>query len=1157
MNTPPEGSPPPDPEPNETPGDPGNGDGHDDETGHPTDDAMHDEQPSPAPPDAAPPCGEAEPDPPDEDEPETEAELTPIDPGNGDGPDDETGPRRMRRIWIALIALCLLGFLGLGWLTMEHWPTPTPTAEPSPERATPAPAGAGPGTIRTIPELREPTRLAADVIGAVDFGSVTVGSGPTSRRLRIRHSHGRHDRLTFGSPLITQSEDTPSTLPEIDAENSDCFLGPHQPDNDGWYCTIELHWQPSPNDTLDATLTLHYQPYVTAMERQAPTLGQIPGGWEPQSWSIRLTGQTEPPPVPGTLTFKQDGPIQLSAEPGASASATIEVQINNQPITLLSLSYTPPAGEFTVNDSDSKCVRPYTPGTRTNLDWCRFQITWTPSRPGQRLDTHLVALWQNTVSTADQQRGIHPDRHETTLLIKGTSPAPETSPKPPAPDDPKLEVTPSPILLGTGTPGQTLRATVQLTLSGGLAEITAVTPSPAAAEATIEVTAEDCVRTLRPGSRSKRDLCLIHLVWTPQLNNAPTLSSPPRRLLNTSLDIHWKIPPAQADDAPDRNILTIPIEASIGPPSADQPDATLTAHPDAVDFGSPQPSGTAHPFSRRIELHHTTHLAQAPTLRIEAVRIGGDPDPDRPTLRINTTDCTTSGTAAKSLPAGDFCLLDIQWTPRPGDHLDAALDILYRADGDNRRRQRLTVPVEGTAPEPSRAPTSGRVTPEAGLIGPTPAQHDLSQRRSLPVLTTGVGIITTKAKAPRPAPAPTDAAPTQAVIDPDYSPLGIDPAPGTSGRPVSLENTVLSGKPIRATIGQTLNARLPSPVTASIEHNVYGEHGANVVLPKGSRVIGRTLAVQNPSSASSGNPFLSLGNNGFATALGGRIMVRWERIIRPDGTAFRVHDNLVTADLMGNTGLPGDIDPKELETYIGVLSSKVPQAIALLLAPTQQITTTETVNDLGQVQRTQQRDVTPKEQAIKKLNEGIHEVAEHLAAHTIPQPTITVAAGTRIVLWPTADLWLQPIAEAPGIQAARSRIRAKTDLETQETQNEDGAPRPPPVPAIEYAHTTRRPTTAEEEAARNPDEMPPTMQDTPALMRRLQNGRAPPPDTDPEWLDAEQPPAPNEPVQHTPPESPSRELSETPAQSLPGLPAASAPNDGWFGSLTPHENGLQ
>ncbi len=101
-----------------------------------------------------------------------------------------------------------------------------------------------------------------------------------------------------------------------------------------------------------------------------------------------------------------------------------------------------------------------------------------------------------------------------------------------------------------------------------------------------------------------------------------------------------------------------------------------------------------------------------------------------------------------------------------------------------------------------------------------------------------------------------------------------------------LEYTILQGKQIPAVLETPIHSKMPGPIRAVISENVYGERGRNVLIPRGSRLIGTY------------NSQTELGQS--------RVYVVWTRIITPNNINIRI--NSPGGDQMGTMGLPGKVN---------------------------------------------------------------------------------------------------------------------------------------------------------------------------------------------------------------------------------------------------------
>lgn len=107
--------------------------------------------------------------------------------------------------------------------------------------------------------------------------------------------------------------------------------------------------------------------------------------------------------------------------------------------------------------------------------------------------------------------------------------------------------------------------------------------------------------------------------------------------------------------------------------------------------------------------------------------------------------------------------------------------------------------------------------------------------------------------------------------------------------------TIVEGAVIPAILETAINSDLPGYVRAIVSSDVRSFDGANVLIPRGSRLVG-----QYRSSASLGQS---------------RAFVIWTRVIRPDGVNVRLE--APGTDALGRGGLEGDVDRHFLQRFGG------------------------------------------------------------------------------------------------------------------------------------------------------------------------------------------------------------------------------------------------
>ena len=206
---------------------------------------------------------------------------------------------------------------------------------------------------------------------------------------------------------------------------------------------------------------------------------------------------------------------------------------------------------------------------------------------------------------------------------------------------------------------------------------------------------------------------------------------------------------------------------------------------------------------------------------------------------------------------------------------------------------------------------------------------------------------------------------------------------------VDMSQMILEDKPIPAVLARSVYASDGFsdniPVTAIVERNIYAEEGRNIIIPAGSRVIGKM------NGGDSG------GNTGGAVKIG----IQWERLIRPDGSQFRL-GNAQTADAQGRSGAIGYLDQQLLKRYsMPLLTTALESGLAYITATGEGQTTSSNGETTESARSQAARDA--RESFIQKMDTIFEEILESKA--NIRAVTY-IPAGTRIIIFPNEDLWL-------------------------------------------------------------------------------------------------------------------------------------------------------
>ncbi len=235
--------------------------------------------------------------------------------------------------------------------------------------------------------------------------------------------------------------------------------------------------------------------------------------------------------------------------------------------------------------------------------------------------------------------------------------------------------------------------------------------------------------------------------------------------------------------------------------------------------------------------------------------------------------------------------------PPPPKELDALEDAA--------RGELATPPAPAPPPAPT-PPALAIVTPAPSPVSPLPPAaappvvatvDPAAQRRRAPSLVVDFG----DAPAPKPAAGAAGAAGRAPTLsgDEQFASRVTVTEPERS-RATFLRNrgaTVPQGAMIPAVLETALNSDLPGFTRAVVSRDVRSFDGSQVLIPRGSRVIGQYRS---------------------GVALGAsRAFVIWTRVLRPDGATVQIGSS--GADTLGRAGLAGKVDRHFFERFGGAV----------------------------------------------------------------------------------------------------------------------------------------------------------------------------------------------------------------------------------------------
>lgn len=133
--------------------------------------------------------------------------------------------------------------------------------------------------------------------------------------------------------------------------------------------------------------------------------------------------------------------------------------------------------------------------------------------------------------------------------------------------------------------------------------------------------------------------------------------------------------------------------------------------------------------------------------------------------------------------------------------------------------------------------------------------------------------------------------------DVNYSQIPMTSTRVTPTKIGNLDSVIAQGYMLDAVLETAINTDYQGFARAIISRKAYSESGTNILIPEGSRLIGKYT-----SSVSYGNS---------------RIEINWVRLIRPDGVDIAL--NSPSTDPLGNTGSQGEVNNKYAQMFANSL----------------------------------------------------------------------------------------------------------------------------------------------------------------------------------------------------------------------------------------------
>lgn len=213
-------------------------------------------------------------------------------------------------------------------------------------------------------------------------------------------------------------------------------------------------------------------------------------------------------------------------------------------------------------------------------------------------------------------------------------------------------------------------------------------------------------------------------------------------------------------------------------------------------------------------------------------------------------------------------------------------------------------------------------------------------------------------------------------------------------RLTNLRQTIGQGRIIQATLETAISTDLPAQIRAIVSRDVYAEAGNNVLIHKGSRLIGTY------------NTSIVPGQN--------RVFILWQRVIRPDGVDIMI--NSPGVDNLGFAGLEGFLDTKFQQVFSrAVLASIISIGLAVGADSAGLGETSQTSSVFGGNQSTTQQGDAGATATVQALQNLGNISQQFLTNFVNVRPTILVDQGTPVNVMLNRDLVFPANVAAGGV----------------------------------------------------------------------------------------------------------------------------------------------
>lgn len=189
-----------------------------------------------------------------------------------------------------------------------------------------------------------------------------------------------------------------------------------------------------------------------------------------------------------------------------------------------------------------------------------------------------------------------------------------------------------------------------------------------------------------------------------------------------------------------------------------------------------------------------------------------------------------------------------------------------------------------------------------------------------------------------------------------------------------LSRGLRAGALLPAQLITAIDSSVPGDVLAQIERDVYSEDQSRVVIPRGSRLLGRVEA-----------------QGAVGTS---RLLVAWTRLLLPDGRSL-TFPGLPSHQTNGGAGLPGKVQSHAMRAFGNAI-------LLSLVATGLQLSQPQESAGFGIA-------ASPRQIVAAEIGQELARVATELLRRDLNRaPTIRLAAGLRFLVFLRSDLSFSP-----------------------------------------------------------------------------------------------------------------------------------------------------